>query len=86
MPCRIVNIPEGGSAIVCSGKKSHKPCSICGEPGSKLCDFFVHNSGKTCDLPLCSKCAFHPNKSGNLDYCPEHAKIIAKVYRNVEAK
>lgn len=48
---------------------SGKRCAICGRPSTKLCDG-LKRDGKTCDLPLCRRCAVHvdPDK----DYCAAH--------------
>jgi hypothetical protein len=57
------------SGFVCTRGQKVKPCAVCGNPSTKLCDGDIGN-GKTCDVPLCSKCALHicPDK----DYCPKH--------------
>ena len=38
MPCRTVNLPGGGYAIVCGRGERPKQCCICGRAGGKLCD------------------------------------------------
>lgn len=76
MPCRYVTLPGGGSAIVCGRGLRPKACSVCGRPSSKLCDFPLkgEKAGKTCDRPLCDKCAVH--RDPDTDFCPAHARLI----------
>ena len=80
MPCRTVSLPEGGYAIICGRGSRPKPCSICGRPHRKLCDFPLtgEKDGKTCDRPLCERCAVHPDPAKDLDYCPAHARLMEK--------
>lgn len=71
MICQVVSLPNGGSAIVCSGGR--RPRCKCGGPAPLLCDWKV--SGKksgTCDAPLCASCTTSP--APNKDLCPEHAR------------
>ncbi len=77
MPCNTVDIGGGSYAIVCRRGNRPKPCSICGRPGSKLCDFPLTGpkAGKTCDRSLCAKCAV--NVGPELDYCPTHGRMSA---------
>jgi hypothetical protein len=46
-----------------------KQCSTCGAPADKLCDYVIAE-GKTCDAPICGKCALH--REPDCDYCKEH--------------
>ena len=72
MPCNHVTLPGGGYAIICSRGRRPRPCACCNLPSTKLCDFPTGN-GKTCDLPLCDKCAV---KGGpNVDFCPGHERL-----------
>ncbi len=75
MPCRATSLPGGGYAIVCTRGKRPIMCSICGRPGNKLCDFPLtgEKAGKTCDRPLCAKCAVHVEP--NTDFCRTHAQL-----------
>lgn len=78
MTCEIVKLGNGMTAIVCGrGRKRPKPCSCCGEPSTRLCDFVVvpahnHVRPQVCDKPLCDACAVRGGK--NIDYCPDHPK------------
>ena len=70
MPCEVVRLPDGGSAIVCSGRSRSK-CA-CGRAATLLCDWKVpaRRSG-TCDRPICRGCATKP--APDKDLCPAHA-------------
>jgi hypothetical protein len=76
MPCRTVGFANGKFAIVCGGRSRSKPCSVCGKPGDKLCDFPM-GGGKTCDKPLCGGCAVHTEP--DTDVCPKHSKEKLKL-------
>lgn len=73
MPCDHVALPGGGYAIVCR-RDRRKPCIVCGRPSSKLCDFPLTGgkAGKTCDRPLCVRCAVHVGTDS--DFCPSHPR------------
>lgn len=65
-------MPDGTAAIVCSRGRRRR-CAICGEIGAeKLCDGPppIGSKRKTCDRPLCSKCATHV-PGHDLDFCPQ---------------
>jgi hypothetical protein len=67
-------------AIVCTrGRARTKPCAYCGNPGTQLCDFPLKGpkEGKTCDEPMCTRCATRPDATKDLDYCRAHARAIA---------
>ena len=71
----IIDLPNGGRAFVCvRGPHRNKVCSVCRGPGDKLCDFPL-GGGKTCDKPLCSRCAVHTEP--DTDVCPSHPKKLA---------
>lgn len=59
-----------------------KKCRYCGTSGDKLCDWDLTGpkEGKTCDIPMCTRCAYHidPDK----DYCRPHAELV-RGYRKV---
>lgn len=78
MPCNHVTLPGGAYAIICTKGQRAKPCKYCGRPHEKLCDYKLTGAraGKTCDIPMCAKCAFHvpPDE----DFCPAHRDIILK--------
>ena len=76
MPCHWIKMPDGTVAHVrTSGYRAPK-CS-CGRPSTKLCDFVVSSPQqvthkKTCDKPLCDRCAVHAGT--DLDFCSAHAE------------
>jgi hypothetical protein len=76
VPCNHVILPGGAHAIICGRGSRPRPCSVCGRPHSKLCDFPLRGAkaGKTCDRTLCDQCAVH--QEPDLDYCPAHAKLL----------
>ena len=56
----------------------YKACSSCGNPrATQLCDYKLAN-GKTCDRPLCLRCAVMQKpvwgQKDRVDYCPAHAR------------
>lgn len=65
-------MPGGGTAIVCGPRSGRiKRCVHCGGVSSKLCDGpRADNSKRTCDRPLCTRCATHVEP--NLDFCRAH--------------
>ena len=75
MPCYTVDLQGGGHAIVCTRGRRPIVCSVCRLPGNKLCDFPLMGAktGKTCDRPLCDRCAISGGKG--IDYCPTHARM-----------
>lgn len=70
MPCVVVRLPDGGSAIVCTVGR-HQRCS-CGARATLLCDWKVpaRRSG-TCDAQICEGCSHKP--APEKDLCPTHA-------------
>ncbi len=75
MICQHVQMPGGGTAIVCSEGRRRR-CSCCSGWSTKLCDGPppAGSKRKTCDVPLCSGCARHVDGQ-DLDYCPTHAEL-----------
>ena len=75
MACATMKIPGGGFAIVC-GLPKPKRCVYCGRPSTKLCDYPLEGQkkGKTCDRPMCDKCATHVEP--DTDYCWPHAQKV----------
>jgi hypothetical protein len=69
MTCRVVRIPGGATAIVCSRRERQRRCKHCGRPAGKLCDHPKPRGG-TCDAPLCDHCAVPGGP--DIDYCPTH--------------
>ena len=77
MPCIPYRSPDGSfTAIVCTRGRRSKPCYVCGKPSSLLCDYKLtgKKTGKTCDRPLCARCAVsEPDGKGDtFDLCPAH--------------
>ncbi len=59
MKCSKMPLPGGGVAIVCSAGARQIRCG-CGNVSTLLCDWKTptpKNPNKTCDEPLCPKCA-----------------------------
>ena len=57
MPCTVIRFPGGGHAIACGPKRKPKLCPFCKQqPAILSCDGDLGN-GKTCDAPICDKCA-----------------------------
>jgi hypothetical protein len=69
--------------VVCSRRERTKHCK-CGRAATLLCDHKLLGSktGKTCDAPLCPRCA--TNIGPDRDLCPVHARMAAPA-RNAEA-
>ncbi len=77
MICETVRLPDGVAAIVCSGRGRRRKRCACGGLTVALCDYPIQlrdREGdvpeKTCDKPLCTRCAVRVAK--NVDYCREH--------------
>ena len=71
MPCNVIHLPGGGSAIVCSRGQRPKRCSVagCRRPGEFLCDH-PKVGGKTCSAAIC---AHHAKAVGEETHlCPAH--------------
>jgi hypothetical protein len=66
----IITMPNGTRGFVCfSGKRHRAPRCRCGAASSLLCDWPLLD-GKTCDRPLCRRCAVPVGR--DRDYCREH--------------
>ena len=75
MPCIPFRSADGTvSGFVCTRWRREPPCSVCKMPSSILCDYELTGTkaGKTCDRPLCKRCAVHVGP--NRDLCPAHAR------------
>ncbi len=61
-------------AIICSHGRRAPKCRFCDRTSAKLCDFLLIGSkaGKTCDAPLCDRCA--TSVGPDRDLCPPHAR------------
>jgi hypothetical protein len=79
--CEVVNLADGGTAIVCSRSRGNDwrgggRCYICDAPATKVCDAPVEK-GRTCDRPVCAR---HATPLGQgLDVCPAHKPEAQKV-------
>jgi hypothetical protein len=78
MPCKVVKLPNGMTAVVKMAPQRKKFCE-CGRPCTKLCDFVLSppeqiTHKRTCDKPMCDCCAVHVGPE--LDYCKPHAEIM----------
>lgn len=73
MKCTRVQMPGGGTAIICGPRQRQRKCGACPVPRSPatlLCDWKMPG-GKTCDKPLCS---LHGRKvADDKHLCPEHS-------------
>jgi hypothetical protein len=75
--CNVINLPDGGTALVCSrGRGGAKLCTRCLRDGVKkpsryLCDFPLPPDGrKTCDKPMCE---MHRRAvRDGVDHCFDH--------------
>jgi hypothetical protein len=85
MPCEHRDLGDGAFAIICTRGGRTNPCKYCGRPHTKLCDFPLTGpkAGKTCDIPMCEKCATHFDQ--DTDYCRAHtATMQANVSKIIE--
>ena len=89
MACRIMQLPEGRSAIICGGRGSLPKCSYCSRRGTQLCDFPTGNEEPgmdgTCSKPVCEKCTRKGATLGEdgkpkYDFCKEHFEIAKEMY------
>lgn len=73
MVCQVIQLPGGGRAFVCGGRRARRKCK-CGEIAGLQCDFPTR-PGKTCDAYLCTTCAIEvgPDKH----HCPSHNEADA---------
>lgn len=51
------------------------PCSQCGGVSTALCDFPIGEEERTCDRPLCERCA--PTIGNDKNFCAEHTAMGA---------
>ncbi len=88
MPCETFRFPGGGTAIVCSrGRQVRKKCVGCGKPATLLCDYPLQGkrAGKTCDRPICAKCAtkvpgVETSEHDPFNLCPQHKDKASEVF------
>lgn len=83
MRCDFFRLRDGTTGFVCSrGTRGRRKCVACGGEASLLCDW--PKGKRTCDAPLCHRCAFQPDTVRGLDdsfdLCPKHrAQYEAKL-------
>lgn len=85
MPCERVPMAGGGFAVVCARRSPRRKCKVCGErDATLLCDgprasraraplLFATPAPldeRTCDLAMCSTCAYEAGPDRHL--CPTH--------------
>lgn len=82
MACKRIAIPshDGTVAVgIICGLPRPKPCSCCGRPADRLCDWLVgattRGKRKDCDRPVCSACSTSP--APDKDLCREHGEVWA---------
>jgi hypothetical protein len=73
----MTRLPDGTVVIACSRGATPRRtyCVECGKPSTLLCDYPAKSAGearniRTCDKPLCRKCA--KMVGFQVDYCPDH--------------
>jgi hypothetical protein len=79
MTCTPFRLADGTFGIACTRGERPRRCSACkSRPATLLCDYPLRGSkaGKTCDKPLCERCAAHVGT--DRDLCPAHAGLEAK--------
>jgi len=82
MPCDpfVVTLPDGSTVkgFVCSRGQKQPPRCKCGRKAPLLCDqpLTGPKTGKTCDRPLCERCATEVGPDRHL--CPAHARAHDK--------
>ncbi len=72
MPCDLVSMPNGGSAIVCTSRRQQR-CA-CGRVATLVCDWRTPTRTGTCDTPICGRCTTSPARGKDL--CPDHARAF----------
>ena len=87
MPCTPFSFP-GGSGFVCSRGSRRQHCRFCVALTGNvfLCDWKLtgEKAGKTCDAPMCARCATEVAKDKHL--CPPHKRAWDAHPRNPAAK
>lgn len=75
MTCHHVQMPGGGTAIVCTGRERPRKCCKCGGKATLLCDWKMpRRKSGTCDKPICDRCSTSP--APDKDLCPDHARAF----------
>lgn len=69
MPCTVMKLPGGGTAIVKHAAPRKRRCAFCDAWSGFLCDAPV-GPGKTCDAPMCGEHAYIMGP--DIHHCPHH--------------
>lgn len=72
LPCELINMGNGTTAIICGRGQRRHPCHYCGNAAGYQCDHPVFRDNKkgTCDTWMCQHCR---NSIGpELDLCRAH--------------
>ncbi len=75
MTCRKVDLGNGAWIISCTRGEQRARCKVCRGSAGLLCDWKLKGpkAGKTCDAPLCERCAQSPAPDKHL--CPAHWRV-----------
>lgn len=78
MPCHVIRLPGGGTAIVMMAAPRRRKCSVCARKTCyyRLCDG-SNRRGKTCDAVLCEACT--SKGENDTAYCPLHVSQGGKL-------
>jgi hypothetical protein len=63
---------------ICGDYEPFPTCKVCGLAAENLCDFEV-SPGKTCDVPICERCAIQIGPDAHL--CPSHSAGVVDLRR-----
>jgi hypothetical protein len=73
MTCEFVQLPGGGTAIICTAGR-RKRCA-CGRLATLACDWKApRKKSGTCDAPICDRCTTSP--APDKDLCAKHATAL----------
>ena len=89
MGCTPFSFPGGGGYVCSRGPKRTTVCKFCNEPirgAVLLCDWKLTGTkaGKTCDAPMCRRCA--AAVGADKDLCPPHKRVWDADPRNPARK
>ncbi len=81
MGCEVFKDEQGNTTMIIRRSGQRKQYCSCGRVANKRCDFPLHGSktGKTCDRPICDRCATTVGEDRH--FCPGHAgqQIFAEI-------
>lgn len=72
MPCYTTHDANGDPVGILCGELG-PTCVECGDVSEVLCDFPISDEQRTCDKPLCERCA--PTVGADKNYCREHREL-----------